>query len=60
LEVYGKNAVSERTTHEWFARFRFRNQDVKDASRPGRPITEKYPVKLCNWWSSTGKQAVKK
>jgi len=41
LEVYGKNAVSERTTQEWFALFRFGNQDVKDASRPGRPITEK-------------------
>jgi len=40
LKVYGKNAVSERTTQEWFARFRFGNQDVKDASRPGRPITE--------------------
>ena len=41
LEVYGKNAVSERATQEWFARFRSGNQDVKDASRPGRPITEK-------------------
>ena len=41
LEVYGKNAVSKRTTQEWFARFRSGNQDVKDASRPGRPITEK-------------------
>jgi len=26
---------------EWFARFRSRNQDVKDASHPGRPITAK-------------------
>jgi len=41
LEVYGKNAVRERTTQEWFARFRSGNQDVKDASRPIRPITEK-------------------
>ena len=41
LEVYGKSAVSERTTHEWFARFRSGNQDVKDTSRSGRPITEK-------------------
>ena len=30
LEVYGKNAVSELTTQEWFARFRSGNQDVKD------------------------------
>ena len=41
LEVYGKNVVSERTTQGWFARFRSGNQDVKDASRPDRPITEK-------------------
>ena len=41
LEVYGKNTMSERTTQEWFARFRSGNQDVKDSSCPGRPITEK-------------------
>ena len=41
VEVYGKNAVSERTTREWFARFRSGNQDVKNASRPGRSIIEK-------------------
>ena len=41
LEVYGKNAVSKRTTQEWFTRFRSGNQDVKDVSRPFRPITEK-------------------
>ena len=41
LEVYGKNSVSERTIQEWFARFRSGNQDVKDASRSGRPITER-------------------
>ena len=41
LEVYGKNAVSERMTQELFALFRSGNQDVKDASRPGKPITEK-------------------
>ena len=41
LKADGKNAVSERTTQEWFARFRSENQDVKDASRPGRPITER-------------------
>ena len=34
LKVYGKNAVSERTTQERFARFRSGNQDIKDASRP--------------------------
>jgi len=42
LEVYGKNAVSERTTQEWFARFRSGNQDVKDTSRPSGPIAEKF------------------
>ena len=41
LEVYGKNAVIERTTQELFARFRSGNQDVKNASRSNRPITEK-------------------
>ncbi|CAH2103465.1 unnamed protein product [Euphydryas editha] len=40
-EVYGENAVSERRTQEWFARFRSGNFDVKDAPRSGRPVTEK-------------------
>lgn len=39
--VYGENAVSERRTQEWFARFRSGNFDVKDAPRSGRPVTEK-------------------
>ncbi|CAH2092000.1 unnamed protein product [Euphydryas editha] len=40
-EVYGENAVSERWTQEWFARFRSGNFDVKDAPRSGQPVTEK-------------------
>lgn len=38
--VYGEDAVSERRTQEWFARFRSGNFDVKDARRSGRPIVE--------------------
>jgi len=39
--VYGENAVSERSTQEWFARFRSGNFDVKDTPRSGRPVTGK-------------------
>ena len=35
--MYGDNAVSERRTLEWFARFRSGNFDIKDALRSGRP-----------------------
>jgi len=34
-EVLGENAISERRTQEWFARFRFENVYVKDAPRSG-------------------------
>lgn len=39
--VYGEDAITERTVQFWFARFRSGNFDVKDASRSGRPVTEK-------------------
>ena len=40
-EVYGENAVSERRTQEWFARFRSGNLNVQDAPRSGRQVTGK-------------------
>lgn len=39
--VYGEDALSERTVQHWFTRFRSGNFDVKDATRTGRPLTEK-------------------
>ena len=35
--VYGKNAMAERTTRYWFAKFKEENFDLKDAPRSGRP-----------------------
>lgn len=39
--VYGENAISERQTQKWFARFRSGNFDVRDAPGRGRSVTEK-------------------
>lgn len=36
--VYGDYAVSVHVAQLWFARFRSRNFDVKNATLPGRPI----------------------
>ena len=39
--VYGADTVSDRTVREWFARFRSKNFDVRDAPRCGRSISQK-------------------
>lgn len=39
--VYGQGTLSEATAKRWFSRFRSGNFDIKDAPRPGRPITQK-------------------
>lgn len=40
-DVYGPNAVSVRVAQVWFKRFQAGNFDIKDASRSGRPVTDK-------------------
>jgi len=40
-DVCGHDAISVRVTQSWFKRFQSGNFDVKNASRSGRPITEK-------------------
>ena len=40
-DFHGDECLSERQCQNWFARFRSGNFDVKDESRPGRPIHEK-------------------
>ena len=35
-EVYGENAISDRTGQKWFAKFRSGNFDLNDAPRSGR------------------------
>ena len=40
-DFHGDECLSERQCQNWFARFRSGNFDVKDESRPGRPIVEK-------------------
>ena len=36
-EVYGEKSLTERQCQNWFARFRSRDFDLKDAPRSGRP-----------------------
>lgn len=40
-DIYGPNAVSVRVAQVWFKRFQAGNFDIKDASRSGRPVTDK-------------------
>ncbi|KFM59082.1 hypothetical protein X975_09441, partial [Stegodyphus mimosarum] len=55
-EVYCENAMSERRTQEWFARFRSGNFDVKGASRFGQEVTEKG---RCNFATGESRPASK-
>ena len=41
FHVYGPNAVSVRVPQSWFKRFQSENFDVNDATRSGRPHTDK-------------------
>ena len=36
-DVYGEKSLTERQYQNWFARFRSRDFDLKDAPRSGRP-----------------------
>ena len=39
--VHGEEAVTDRTVHNWFERFRGGNLGVKDLPISDRPLTEK-------------------
>ena len=37
MEVYGEQALAERTCQKWFARFKNGDVGLEDEERPGRP-----------------------
>lgn len=44
LDVYGDDAVSEKTVEYWTHQFKLGRTDIKDAPRPGRPREESYRI----------------
>ena len=36
--VFGEGAIAGRTARDWYANFKNRNIDLKDAPRSGRPV----------------------